>query len=138
MPSSSRACAASASLAASWRATSDASLGFEAAADVDCGELAVFRLRIVREFAPLPREVGALAVGLRADGDVLARRHGHGARDEAGEPGGQHGGAVGAGGRDSDQEAGGRDDPVIRAQDGSAKPARTVRPVPLPHFWLKA
>ena len=95
-------------------------------------------LGILREFAAFAREVGALAVGLRADGDVLARSHGHGAPDEAGDAGGQHGATAGAGRRDADHEARGRDDSVIRAEDGGAQPAGLARAVRLPHFWLKA
>ena len=98
----------------------------------------MLRLGVLLELALFPGEVGALDVGLRADRDVFAGGHGHGAGDETRDAGGQHGAATAARGRDPDHEAGGRDDSVIRAEDGGAQPARAASRVPLPHRWLKA
>ena len=107
-------------------------LRVEAAFDVDRSEFPVLGVDVGLEFPALAREIRMFRVGLRTDGDVFAGRHGHRAGDEPGEPGDQHGAAVGAGGRDADYEAGSRDDPVVRAEDRRAKPVDATRAMSFP------
>ena len=98
-------------------------LGGQTAAHVDGRHLGELLLRIVGELGAFAGEVGRLAVGLGADGDVFARRHGHGAGDQTGQGGEDQGASVGVGGGHAHDQTGGRDDAVIGAQHGGAEPA---------------
>ena len=69
------------------------------------------------------REIGLLGVGLRADGDILARRHRHRARDQRGCARDQHVARLRARRCDADDQARGRDDAVIGAEHRGPQPA---------------
>ncbi len=91
---------------------------------VDPGQLRLLRLGLRgSELAALAREVGLLGIGLGADGDVLAGRHGEGTRREAGDRRQQYGGAGRLGRRDADDEAAGGDEAIVGAEHGGAQPA---------------
>ena len=102
----------------------------DAAADVDGGELAVFAVAIHAEFVLLALDVGLFRVGLRMHRDVFAGCHRHRAGNQAGHAGEHHGLASGAGGRYADQQAGRRDDAVVRAEYRGAQPAVVVGSMP--------
>ena len=96
---------------------------FDAALDVDQGELLVLEGGLARELRSLARKIGLLGVGLRADRNVLACRHGHGASDQPGDAGDQHLRTRGRGSRHTDDQARRRDEPVIGAEYGCPQPA---------------
>ena len=59
----------------------------QTAADIDGRQLPPLPGRVRVELQALERNVGALGVGLRVDGDILAGGHRHGAGDQARDPG---------------------------------------------------
>ena len=93
------------------------------ARDVDRRQLGQLAAGIVDQFAPFAREFGALGIRLRADRDIFARRHRHGAGDEPGYAGDQNAAAGGLGGGNPNDQAGGGQDAVIGAEHGGAQPA---------------
>jgi hypothetical protein len=68
------------------------------------------------QLAALAREIRRFGIGLRAHRNIFACRHGHCARDQAGDPGHQHIVTGGACCGYAQEQARGRDDPVIRPQ----------------------
>ncbi|MNY03832.1 hypothetical protein D3C86_1364720 [compost metagenome] len=93
---------------------------------VDVGEFDVLGFRVACQFCPFAGQIGPLGIGLGMHGNVLTSGHGHGAGHQPRHTGDQQSGVAGVGGRDADQQAGGRDNPVIGAQDGGAQPADTI------------
>ena len=97
---------------------------------VNGNELLFFGFRLRRQLVSFEIEVGAFGVRLRADRHIFTRCHGQGTGDQAGDTREQDFVTVGAGGRDADDQAGRRDDPVIGSEDCGAQPADPVRAVP--------
>jgi hypothetical protein len=97
--------------------------GFEAAGHVDSSQLRPLGRLVGGELGPLALEIGALRVGLRADRDVFAGRHrhraGHEPRHRRDEDRRRRRPRRG----DADDEARGRDEAVVRAEDRRAEPA---------------
>ncbi len=52
-------------------------VGFDAALCVDFGQFGTLKSGLICKFGPFAREVRLLCIRLRADGNVLPRRHGH-------------------------------------------------------------
>ena len=100
--------------------------GLEAAAHVDGGELAQLGGGLELQLLALLRQVGLLGIGLRMDRDVFAGGHRHGAGRQAGDAGQEQAALRGVGRRHADQQARGRDDAVVGAEDGGAEPADAV------------
>ena len=96
-------------------------LRFQAPLFVDTGKLFLLLDRVLAERAPLARQVSGLGVGLREDGHIFARRHRHRARRPPGDRRGQDFGPPTRGRCDPHYKAGGRNDPVVGAED----PARS-------------
>ena len=128
MPSSSREWAPSAS-AASGRRHPARQRFVESALRVDGRQLAS-RVR-ARRLTPLAGQTGILGIGLRLHRYVLARRHRHGARHQAGDAREQDGAVRCAAGGDADHQAGHRHHPVVGAQHGRAEPTDALRTVGL-------
>ena len=68
-------------------------------------------------------EVRLFGVSLRADRDILPRRHRHRASHKPGQPGDHDLGLAGACGRDADDEARGRDKTIVGSENGGPQPA---------------
>ncbi len=98
-------------------------LGRQASTGVDGGQLGPLGVGIGGQLAPFAGQVGPLGVGLGAHGDILAGRHGEGAGHQAGQGGEQDRPAGGLGRGHADDQAAGRDQAVIGAQDRGAQPA---------------
>ena len=92
----------------------------DAALDVDLRQLLALARDIGAELRALARQLGVLDVGLRADRNVLAGGHRHGAGNEPGDAGDEHVAVGAAGGGDAGDEAGGRQDAVVGAEHGGA------------------
>ncbi len=123
MPSSSRACAPSASCAASLRRDLLGQLARQPALHVDAHQLPVLGFGRRRQLLALARQVGALAVRLRTDRHVLA-----GAIDSApptrpAMPVMQHAGGAEVRGRHAHHEARRRNQAVVGAEHGGTQPA---------------
>ena len=99
----------------------------DAAADVDRRQLPPLALIVGGKFTALQVERGLFGIGLRADRNVLARRHRHRARDEAGDPRDHHAGMRRMRRRDPEHQACGRNDAIVGAQHRRAQPADAVR-----------
>ena len=127
MPSSSRACAPSASCAISCVGDLARRAPARARAARRSPPARAARLRR-RSRAPRARasRSARLGVGLRADRDVLARGHRHRARDQPGDAGDQHRCARPLGRGDAEDQARGRDDAVVGAEHRGAQPADAV------------
>ncbi len=97
--------------------------GVESAGDIDVGQFAMLAGVIGGEFGAFHFEFSLFGVGLGVDGDVLAGGHGHGAGDQAGDSRDHDIGVGGVGGGNAQDEAGGREDAVIGAENGGAEPA---------------
>ena len=95
----------------------------EAARHIDRGHLVELLFGPGREFGLFAREVRRLAVGLRADGDVLARRHGHRASHQARARRQQNRAARGLRRRHADHQGGGGDNTIIGTEHGRAQPS---------------
>jgi len=67
-------------------------------------------------------EVGLFGVFLRFYGNVFTRGHRHGAGNQSGSAGENDAIFVGLRGGNSDNQAGGRYDPVVGAEHGGAQP----------------
>ena len=93
-------------------------LRFQAPLFVDMGKLFFLLDRLLAERASLARQVSGLGVGLREDGRIFARRHRHCASRPPGDRRGQDFGPPTRGRCDPHYEAGGRNDPVVGAEDG--------------------
>ena len=50
----------------------------QASGDVDCGQFCKFMFGRINQLLSLFGDVGGLAIGLRANGDIFASRHRHG------------------------------------------------------------
>ena len=74
-------------------------------------------------FPCLARKIGLLGVGLRADRDIFARRHRHGAGNQTGQTGDEDLGPPGPCGGHAHDQTGGRDKAIIRPQHRRAQPA---------------
>src|SRR3974390_3436977 len=95
----------------------------DSARDIDVGKLPPLELRVIREFPPFPREIGIFDVRLRTDRDIFARRHGHSAGNKPADACQQHVSLRRLSRSHTQNEASGRDDPIICAQHCSAKPS---------------
>ena len=92
------------------------------ALDVDLGEFRPLELDVGGQLPALAAEIGLLGVGLRADRDILARRHRHRTCHQPGNAGEQDLVAAGSTRRDADDQACGRDDAVVGAEDRCPQP----------------
>ena len=97
----------------------------EAALDIDVDELGHLELRVLLQLAAFDLDVRLFDVALRADRDVLAGGHGQRPGGQPRDAGDHHRAAGHRGRRDADDQAGGRDDAVVRAQD---RPRAANRP----------
>jgi hypothetical protein len=99
----------------------------ETAPDIDRCKLPLFAVVVGRQLGALACQVRSFRVGLRADGDVFAGRHrkcaGYGPGNTRQENVLSHGARCG----DTDDQAGGRNDSVVRTENGGAEPARATR-----------
>jgi hypothetical protein len=95
----------------------------ESSLDVDRSQLALLEIRIGRQFPCLSGEIGLLGVSLRAHGDKLAGCHRERPGRQASTPGKHDGVAGRLGSRDTDNEAAGRDETVVRAENCGSQPA---------------
>ena len=102
----------------------------EPAVPINRGEFLSFGFWLIGQFGGFARDIGALGIGLAADRHIFARRHRQGTGGQPRNPGQQHGGAVGIGGGDADDQAGGRQYAVIGAEHGRAQPADALDEVP--------
>jgi len=103
----------------------------QATRDVDGRELRLLEGPVARELLSLARQVGPLRVGLGADGYVLAGSHRHRPGYQAGHPGDQDVASRRVRGGHADEQARGRHDAVVCAQDGGAQPTDSLRTVAL-------
>jgi hypothetical protein len=94
---------------------------------VDAGELCDLGFGVLGELTPLEVEVGAFRVGLRADGDVLARCHGQRAGRQARDAGDQDLGPRGVCGGHADDQAGRGHDAIVGAEHRRSKPSDPAR-----------
>lgn len=101
----------------------------EAAADINRREFVVLSLVVGREFRALQLQVGMFGFGLRVHGHILTRGHGHGTRDQAGDPADQDTPVRPMRGRDAQHKARCRNGTIIRAHDRGAQPADMPCPV---------
>src|SRR5260221_1708279 len=106
--------------------------GLEAAAPVDGRELTMLAFAVGLELAALAIEVGLLAVGLGVDRHVLAGRHRHRARYQARDTRDHDVAVRDIRRRDSEDEARGGNNAVVRAKNGSAQPTDPLAAVRLP------
>lgn len=104
--------------------------GLEAAPDVDAGKLVFFGRALRRQLRSLLREIGAFGVRLRADRDVFARGHRQRTGHEPCDARDQDFRAAGTGGGNANDEACGRHDPVVRAENRRAQPANPFSAMP--------
>ena len=81
---------------------------------------------ICREFFFFEAEVGLFGIRLRTDGHVFTSRHGHRPGDQPGDPCDQNVVARRLGRRDAEDQARGRDDAVVSAQNRRAVTSRRV------------
>lgn len=95
--------------------------------DIDLRQLLDLGLGRFCEFTGLARKVGLFGVGLRADRDVFACRHGHRPGDEPGEARDQYLGFSRSCRGDADNQARSRHESVIGAQHGRPQPADAMR-----------
>ncbi len=102
----------------------------QAPAHVDAHELAVLAGVVGLELLALARQIGLLAVGLRADRDVLAGRHRHRAGHRARDAGRQQAAVTRVGRRDADEQARRRHDAVVGAEHGGPQPADALQSMP--------
>ena len=124
IPSSSRAWAPSASCAVSCARDLVGEVGLESAVDVDLRQAPRARRRARLASSPRSRSRSARSVSAcELHRHVLAGRHRHGARHQAGDAGDQRCPLRRARRRHAEHQARRRDDAVVRAEDGGAQPA---------------
>jgi hypothetical protein len=104
----------------------------ETAPDIDRRKLPLFGAFVGRQLCPLECQVRSFRVGLRADGNVFAGRHRQGAGNGPGNTRQENLTSRGACGGDPDDQAGGRDDPVVRTKNRGAEPAGATGSVAFP------
>ena len=101
-------------------------IGRQSTALVDRGELAQLAARIRTKLPLLEPEIRLLGVTLRTHRDVLAGGHRQRARCETGDARGHDRAARRAGGRDTEDQAGRRHDPVVGAEHRRPQPVGSV------------
>jgi hypothetical protein len=94
---------------------------------VNSGELRDLGFDVLGELTPLEVEVGAFRVGLRADGDVLARCHGQRAGRQARDAGDKDLAPRGVCGGHADDQAGRGHDAIVGAGTRRSKPSDPAR-----------
>ena len=109
--------------------------GLETAPDIDLLELVALAHRVRLQLPALQLDIGLFGIRLGVDRHILARRHGHGPSHQSGNPGDQNAamGAIRCG--DTQHEACGGHDAVVRPQHSGAQPADAVRTVPFQVTW---
>ena len=85
----------------------------ETSRNVDRRQLCSLRVDIDGQLVALARKIRRFGICLGADGDVLARRHGHGTRDESGDSRDARSLPGGARGSHAENQAGDRHDAVV-------------------------
>src|SRR6478736_2582768 len=89
---------------------------------VELGQLLELALGVLVQLLALERQERPLRVTLGADRDVLAGSHRHGTRGQGGDAREDDRGLVGGRTRDADDDAGGRHDAVVGAEDAGPEP----------------
>ena len=103
--------------------------GIETATDIDGGEFRMFAAIIGNQVRTCQDKISLLRIGLRIHGHVFASRHRHGTGREAGNARHQHSTWGSIGGRDPDDEAGCRQQPIVGAEYCGAQPSYATRAV---------
>ena len=98
-------------------------LRLHAARDVNGRQFLQLRFRAGGQLCTFACEVGPFGIGLRADRDIFARRHGHCARHQTRNAGNEDRRSRRTRSRDTHDEAGGGDNAVIGTKHGSTQPA---------------
>jgi len=93
---------------------------------VDLGQFFELEFGIGREFEGFLGDIGFFGVALRANRHIFARRHRHGARDQPRGAGHENRRARCARSGDPGDQAGGRHDPVVGAEDRGAQPTNAA------------
>jgi hypothetical protein len=104
-------------------------LWLETAIHIDIREFVFFEVIVLLEGPLFELEIRALRIRLRADRDIFARRHRHGASDEAGRAREQDIFLGRLCRCDADDETGRRNDAVICAKYGCTQPADPMHSV---------
>ena len=107
-------------------------LAIEATLLIYLRELFALGLGFGRELAPLAREIGLFGVGLGMNRNVFTGRHRHRACHHSRNSRDQNTRSRRFGSSDTEHEAGRRDNPVVRAEHGCAKPAYAITAMTLP------
>ena len=98
-------------------------LRIDAPAAIDGGQFAGLGLRIGIQLGALTRQIGGLGIGLRADRNILARRHRHGPGDESRDARDEDPCLAGLGGGNANDQTGGRHQSIIGPQHCGAQPS---------------
>src|SRR4030095_6364023 len=102
-----------------------------AAANVDLRQFLLLRFWIFRKLALLSREICLFSIRLRADRNILPRRHGQGPGDETSDTRKQYIALGGSGSGDAEDQTRRGDDPVICPEHGGPEPSNTLDKVGL-------
>ena len=97
--------------------------GLDAALDIDLGQLLSLESDVLAQLRAFSGQVGLFGIGLRADRNILSGRHRHGAGNESSDAGDEDAAWFGVGGGHADDQARGRNDAIVGAEDGGSQPA---------------
>src|SRR5271155_4943802 len=103
----------------------------EPASNVDFREFATFSGEVVAQFGAFLCYCGRFGIRLGMHRHVFSRGHGHGSGHQSGSAAHQQIGMRDMGGGNSQDQAGGGHNAVVRAQDGRTQPAGSSQTMPL-------
>ena len=103
---------------------------------VDADQFFPFKIRLLFKFDGLAGEVRLLRIRLGADRDIFTCGHGHSSGHKSCRTCKQHLSATSGCGSHANNQTGGRDYSVVRAENCCAKPSYVLCPVPLTmEYW---